>query len=235
MQGCSEYTKLQPCATFCEPYKPFLPEKTAEGDASLPDRVLVLDPEIGWEQHKFVIAQTLLYLPENQKQYWLDMMRIYELGVDSDPGFSDRLMFQNPISGKTYIARPYGRETLFGKSGYEKGIAARMLQYANALVVAAFKLENDPKKLAKWDFNGDGQPDLPIAKAQPDGTPVIQGARAIGQVTCDLNVDQGCVPLRCEQVAACTKLQNYVEVLFLMRQAISAYGLTDFHKKGIYD
>ncbi|MBL8917486.1 MAG: hypothetical protein JNJ54_01380, partial [Myxococcaceae bacterium] len=39
-----------------------------------PDETVVIDPQVGWEQQKFLIAWTLLYLPENQQQQWLNQM-----------------------------------------------------------------------------------------------------------------------------------------------------------------
>ena len=34
-----------------------------------------------------------MYLPENQQQQWIDMMRMWEFGVDSDPQFQTELNF----------------------------------------------------------------------------------------------------------------------------------------------
>ena len=69
-----------------------------------------IDPQVGWEQQKFLIVNTLMYLPENGKLNWLDQLRIWELGTDSDPGFASRITFEHP-SGRRYVAKAYPPET----------------------------------------------------------------------------------------------------------------------------
>src|SRR5690606_31994591 len=89
----------------------------------------VLDPLVGLEQQKFAILFSLIYLTDNQRVNWIDQMKIYEVGVDNDPGFPNRIEFHDP-DGRVYIAKTYGTETLYGKT-VQKGIAARVLEYAN--------------------------------------------------------------------------------------------------------
>jgi hypothetical protein len=213
-----------------------------------PEGYAVIDSQIGWEQQKHLIAQMLLYLPENSMQRWLEMMTIYELGVDPDPGADNRIEFHNPISGKIYVAHTYGTESIFGHDGLQKGIAARMLQYANSLVAAGFKLETDPDKVAP-DNDHDGQPDWPTVKHHPDGFPVIiADSRQIGAngslaaikqcdrslPATDPNYDPTCREIQCEESKACVKLQRYIETIFFLRQAIHAYGLDNIETKGVY-
>jgi hypothetical protein len=83
---------------------------------------VVVDPQIVWEQQKFMIAMTLQYLPENAQQRWLEQMGIWELGADTDPGFASRIELHLP-EGKTSIAHTYGRESVLGKS-VQRGSAA---------------------------------------------------------------------------------------------------------------
>ncbi len=80
-----------------------------------PATTIPVDPQVGYEEQKFLIAQTLLYLPENQKQNWLNLLGIWELGADTDPGFTNRIELHLP-DGKVYIARTYGTETIHGKT-----------------------------------------------------------------------------------------------------------------------
>ena len=94
--------------------------------AWVPANQVTLDPQVGWVQQKFLIAWTMLYLPENEKSQWLDMMRIWELGKNSDPGFNNRIEFHDP-TGRTYIAKTLAKESIFGKSVH-KGVAARVLE-----------------------------------------------------------------------------------------------------------
>jgi len=128
---------------------------------------VVLDPQVDWEQQKFLIAMTLLYLPENQKQNWINMMRIWELGVDADPGFANRIEFHDP-SGKVYVAKTFGKEVIFGKT-VQKGIAARVLEYANELLQAAYVVDDGP------DLDADGTPDWYIPTMNPStGQPAVK-------------------------------------------------------------
>src|SRR5262249_1442528 len=36
-----------------------------------------IDPQVGWEEQKFLIAWTMMYLPENQQRTWLDQIDIW--------------------------------------------------------------------------------------------------------------------------------------------------------------
>ena len=104
----------------------------------------VIDPQVGWEQQKFALIQSLIYLPENNRTNWLDQMRVYEMGVNADPGFENRIEFHNP-DGHIYVAQTYGTEVLYGKT-VQRGIAARVLEYANELLQAARRHRSDRQR-----------------------------------------------------------------------------------------
>src|SRR5262245_57046159 len=108
--------------------------------------VTPVDPLIGWEQQKFLIAWTYVYLPENQKRFWLDRLELKELGQDANPDWDTRIELHLP-GGSTYLARGYGSEDIMGHT-VQKGIAARVLEYANKLMSQAYT--------GKWyDKNGE--------------------------------------------------------------------------------
>ncbi len=201
-----------------------------------PANTAVLDPQVDWEQQKFLIAYTLLYLPENQQQWWLQQMNVWELGSDSDPGFANRLEFHDP-TGKIYIAKTFGKETIFGKP-VQKGIAARVLEYANELMDQAYVTTPGP------DLDGDNKPDWFVPVFNDDGTPKVKydegvvAVEAIGpniyEVTkegCNEEDNSKCI---CSDNRACIKLSKYVELPFFFRQAMAAYGLADPSMRGIY-
>ncbi len=214
-----------------------VPGGTGDGfsDGHGPANVTVIDPQIGWEVQKFLIAWTLLYLPENQQQGWMDMMRIWELGKDADPGFENRIELHWPY-GKVYIAKTFGKETVFGRQ-VERGISGRVLEYANELMVQAFETTDGP------DLNGDGTPDWYVPVLNPEtGEPLvlwdpsvklIQGGYEYpnGTDECNVDVSAGCT---CAANRACTQLKEYVEVPFFLRQTLDAYDLMDPQTKGIY-
>ncbi len=201
-----------------------------------PANTIAIDPQVDWEQQRFLIAWTLLYLPENQQQSWLDMMRIWELGQDADPGFTtaQRVEFHNP-AGKVYVAKTFGTETLFGRT-VQRGIAARVVEYANELLQEAY--ETDPIADAsghvygyevRTDANG-----MPIVKFDPTFTNKINDqGQLVPLVTpgCDSTDNSKCT---CNDNHACLKLQRYVEIPFFLRQALSTYHLHNPGMRGTY-
>ncbi len=201
--------------------------------SSAPSASVPVDPQVGWEQQKFLIALTLLYLPENQQQQWLNMMGIWELGADTDPGFPNRIELHLP-HGKVYIAKTFGKETVLGKS-VQKGIGARMLQWGNELLQKAYDVENGP------DLDGDGAADW-VRPRLVNGRPAIKydptvktvtpaGGLVSGRPGCDATDNSQCT---CSSNKACLELSRYEEVPFFMRQAMRDYGLADPSMKGIY-
>ncbi|MCB9588564.1 MAG: zinc-dependent metalloprotease [Polyangiaceae bacterium] len=182
---------------------------------NVPEVSRALDPQIGWEQQKFLIAWTLIYLPENQKTRWLDQMGIWSLGADSDPGFDNRIEFHMP-TGEVYIARTYGSETFcFGKttSGspacktVQRGIGARILEYANELLNAAYQTTEVDHNGVTWY--------VPVMDSVT-GQPLLKSGTS------------------CESSAACLKLVDFVSVPDFMRQAMHDFGMADPSMKGIY-
>ncbi len=179
-----------------------------------PGGTVAIDPQIGWEVQKFLIAWTLAYIPADQKANWIDMMRIYRIGENADPTIDNRIEWEDPVSGTSYYARTYGKECLFGvvdakavsdadkgasctASGgqwVQKGIAARVLEYSNFLTSKGYLA--DPAYAATNGFNDKGRF---MFKKQPDGTPIVVGDPALQVITasggvgassktCDLNV-----------------------------------------------
>jgi hypothetical protein len=212
-----------------DPFHPRAPENTA-----------VLDPEVGWEQQKFLIAWTMLYLPENQKMNWLDLLRLYQLGADPYPVIEQRLEFHSP-DGKIYIAKTFGKEVIFGKT-VQRGIAARVLEWANELLAAAYVLEEDPDRVAP-DLDGDGEPDWPVPAPGDDGQLVVKWDQSLalydaegtahpeGLPGCNADDYSECT---CSANRACMALQRYVSVPAYLREAVAAYQLGEPDMRGVY-
>jgi hypothetical protein len=199
-----------------------------------PANSLAIEPQVGWEQQKFLIAWTLLYLPENQQQTWLNQLGIWEVGADTDPAFPNRIELHLP-NGKVYVAKTFGKETIMGKN-VQKAPAARILEWANTLLNKAYVCTGAP------DADGDGQPDWyiptltagnPTVKFDPLVKVVdpISGAIVSGRPGCNSTDNSSCT---CTSNNACIELQKYEEVPFFMRQAMRDYGLADPTMKGIY-
>ena len=170
----------------------------------------VVDPQIGWEQQRFALFFSLIYLPENGRTNWTDQIRIYDVAEDGDPGFDNRIEFHNP-DGKSYVAQTYGTEVLFGKT-VQKGIGARVLEYANELnakaVVTAPVLRGTVQVGIKPVLNATGQVQY-LESGQPSKS--------------------------CDNSRDCLKMRNYTNMPKLVHDASGWFGRTRFGgPKGVY-
>ena len=181
----------------------------------------VVEPQVGWEQWKWLIAQTLLYLPENAKNEWIDLLGIWEIGADQDPAFPNRIEL-HLADGRIYVARTYGTEIIFGRQ-VQRGVAARMLEYANELMFNAY--ECDPTE-TRWCiplYDVDGEP---IIKHDPEiTTDVVQDQ-------CTEFNNAGCT---CQSNRACQALERYAPLMAFLRQSMRDFRMADASMQGIYD
>ena len=211
-------------------------------DPRTPDNVVPLSGQIGWNQQKFLIAMTLLYLPANQRDDWLNQIAVWQLGTDPDPAFANRIEFHDP-NGKIYVAKRMGKETIFGKT-VERGIAARVLEYANSLLVQAYETDPGP------DLDNDQKPDWYIPRVDP-GTGKINVLHDSTMQFVDeasgtfVNTIPGCdgndknngednTKCPCSANLSCKALNDYAALPNYLRQALDAYNY-DISKQGIYD
>ncbi len=184
----------------------------------VPVNTVAVDSQIGWEQQKFLIAWTLLYLPENQMQDWVNQLRVYDLGTDADPTFENRIELHHP-EAPVYVARTYGREDIFGKT-VQKGIAARVLEYADSLLAKSYET-------AEVDIDDDGIADWHEPMLNGSGMPVVlydpRMDYPANPEACNASDNSGCV---CEDNRTCVLLKEYLSVPAYLRQAIEALGIT---------
>ncbi len=204
----------------------FVPQNLGNDPSPAVGSIAVLDSEVNWEQWKFLIAQTLLYLPENAKQNWINQLGIWEVGADTDPGFTNRIELHLP-DGKVYVARTYGTETIRGVK-VQRGIGARILEWANVLVARAYVTTTvvsatDPA--TQWY--------LPAFNT--DGTPHVKFDNFV-QLTvnpkCSTADDTGCT---CTANAACIQLEKYASVPVYLRQSLHDFRMADATMKGVYE
>lgn len=170
----------------------------------------VVDSQVGFEQQKFAIIFSLIFLPENARTNWLDQMRIYDLSKDSDPGFENRIEFHDP-DGKVYVAQTFGTETIFGKT-VQRGIGARVLEYANSLLAKA--VETEPVK------RGDRDVGL-RAKLTAGNVKYLNGTTPVET---------------CAQSKYCMKMKDYTAIPKLMYELETQLGFGRFGGwlKGVY-
>jgi hypothetical protein len=194
-------------------------------DPDDPD-VWVLESQVGWEQQKFLIAYTLLFLPENAKQHWINQLRVWEIGLDTDPEIPSnaRIEFHDP-EGRKYVARTFGKEILFGKE-VQKGIAARVLEYANELLEKAYEttpVDIDGDGVAEWYKPVYDSYGMPKVKYDP-GTIYFNeaggGDTSLAPADCSATDNSGCT---CEANRFCVELRGYSELPFYLREVMGTY------------
>jgi hypothetical protein len=170
-----------------------------------------LEPQWGWEQQKFVVLWAYLYLPSSEVFDWSDMMRVYRSGSDQDPAFpaADRVEWRDPLSGIRYTAKRYGNETILGKS-YDKGIAAKMIQWANHLTEQAYELNAS-------------QPFDPVTGA---ANVVLDPVTKTPKVKRDpsIAVPPSATTISCDDNTACQRLRYYRGLLDYTRDTAARLG-----------
>jgi len=138
-----------------------------------PAESLAVDPEVGFEVHKFITFFSMLNLPESWKLNWVDMMRVWVVGVDTLPGFPDAetIAWRDPQSGQLYIAHSYGTEEIDGKT-VQRGIAARVLEWMNVLTAQAYEIDSvnpdtGEQTVRRYTDNTDCPPGVNYCTGQP--------------------------------------------------------------------
>jgi hypothetical protein len=171
----------------------------------------VIDPQIGYEQQKFAMLLSWIYLPDNQRTNWADQMEIWNSNAPDLINFENRIEFHNP-DGQIYVAKTFGTETLFGKV-VQKGIGARVLEYANSLLVKGVVTE-------------------PIVNKSG----VTIGHRAVLDAGGKVQYRNGAAAAAtCQNSKECTKMQNYASIPKLMSEASRWFGSTHLTGlKGVY-
>jgi hypothetical protein len=111
-------------------------------DSATPTESIAVDPEVGFEVHKFITFFSMLNLPESWKLNWVDLMRVWQVGVETPPAFpaEETVAWRDPQSGQLYLAHRYGTEQIDGKT-VERGIAARVLEWMNTLTAQAYSVD----------------------------------------------------------------------------------------------
>jgi hypothetical protein len=180
---------------------------------------------------------TVSFVKANQKTNWTDMLRIWRLGENAAPDVTPRIEWQDPGSGEIYYAHASGTECLFGDATnncaggqiVQKGIAARVLEYANHLTANGYEL--DVAGYPPAGFNANGRA---MFVRQPDGTAVVRSDPAIKNITstgalapttdCDQNVTPSCTPLTVDQNHFAQELASYKSVPDYLWQTEAVYG-----------
>jgi hypothetical protein len=188
--------------------------------ATAPTTSLPVDPELGFEVQKFVLFYSYVYLPANEKNDWLDMLRVFRLGGDVNPTFdaSSLVEWVDPQTGFHYIAKRFGNEQMMG-TAYDKGIGAKMIQWANTLAARAYA-PADPAQpfdaqTGRFNYKMDAS-GQPVVLADPNFPPD------------DPN------NVRCDENTACVQLRNYRGVIDYSRDLGKRFGVAYPCLNGIF-
>lgn len=200
-------------ARFCWPrdglYVCQAPDGSDVAGGGGPLASIPVEPQLGYETQKFALFWAYVYLPSSQVLDWMDMLRIYKTGSDLAPDYlpAQRVAFRDPQSGLLYSAKRYGDEQLVGKT-YDKGIAAKMIQWANTLAARAYEVDEE--------------------------TPVDPETGALNYVLDEQGsprvlADESIVPtdpakLTCEDNRACRELRRYRALLDFSRDVATLVG-----------
>ncbi|MBK8251160.1 MAG: hypothetical protein IPK82_00635 [Polyangiaceae bacterium] len=164
-------------------------------DQDSPPNSVAVDPQVGIEVQKWILYYSMLNLPENWKTDWVDQFRIYSVGSDTVPDLptENAIWWKDPVSGTLYIARRHGTETIFGKT-VEKGVAARMLAWANLLTSKAYEVDSVDPVTGK------------VNVVFENGEPKVKGG------------------VKCEDSPDCIRMRNYKTVVDFARQTAGTFG-----------
>ncbi|MCC6646211.1 MAG: hypothetical protein IT374_11635 [Polyangiaceae bacterium] len=128
-------------------------------------------PNIGYDQQLLAGIYAMLLAGEGTDMSLTNQMRVWVDGLDGPistqgiPDLTKQVRFTDPRTGFTYIARKYGSEDP-DRPTADRGMAARMLGYANALVANTYVVESDTpdqfgRPVLALDAQGQPQPKNP--------------------------------------------------------------------------
>ncbi len=200
---------------MCWPTNGLLTCSDIAGDslgAGAPAESVAIDPQLGYEIQKFIGFWSYVYLPGRQNYDWVDMMRIYQVGGTSNPDYlpEQSIEWRDPVSGLRYVARSYGDEQIFGKT-WDKGVAAKMLQWANTLTEKAYETDDvTPVDPVTGRVN---------VKLDADGNAMVK--TDINRTPSDPN------NLTCDDNSYCTQLREYRGLIDYMRTTAAYLGFPE--------
>lgn len=134
------------------------------------DESSLLFPNVSYRQQLGALVWGHVFSRLNTDLSLSNKLRIYVDGFQSQLNIPEnqQIRFYNPDSGFTYIARTYGREEIDGRM-VDRGIASRMLERANRMLMDAYEVEVDE----------DGEPlfdafHTPVLKVDEEGHAVLK-------------------------------------------------------------
>ncbi len=134
-----------------------------------PANTVIAFPNVGYSHEISGGIYTLLFSRFSTDMTLANKLRVRAEG-DAGPTIpaDRRLAFTDPNSGIRYLATTFGTETIQGRA-VERGVASRVLQHANELLAAAYKVQLDPATQEPvLDANGE-----PTLERDGGGAPIV--------------------------------------------------------------
>jgi len=134
------------------------------------DQSNLLFPNVSYRQQLGALVWGHVFSRLNTDLSLSNKLRIYVDGFQSQVNIPEdqQIRFYNPDSGFTYIARRYGQEEIDGRM-VDSGIASRMLERANLMLLEAYEVEEDEEGNTLYDsFH------TPVLKEDEEGHAVLK-------------------------------------------------------------
>ena len=162
-----------------------------------PATAKLVDPNYGFNEQLYAMVWGAMYFPTNWSNDWINEARITALASEqiSWPA-NETLAFFDPRTGITYRAHSTGTESVFGVT-HQRGVAARMLEWANRLVFFSY--------VAVTDVNGN-------AVLNADGTPKL------------ILDNKGRPQLDPQAASTAAALRKYVDNIDILRQLTATFS-----------
>lgn len=165
--------------------RPLMMDLTARTHApKRPTDALVVFPNVGYKQQLATAVNVALFSRLSTDMGLMNKMRVWLDGQDGQVSVpeAEQARYTDPTSGYTYVARKYGSEDIDGKL-VDRGIASRMLAHANAILAAAYEVDESvpsgPSAALSSTRDAFGRPRLVRDAA---GQPIVKSPELAGQL-----------------------------------------------------
>jgi hypothetical protein len=147
---------------------------------------MLVDPNYAFNEQLYAMVWGSMFFPTTWSASWIHDARIAVLASDqADWPANETYAFYHPATGLTYRAHAAGSEDVLGHT-VQKGTGARMLAWANQIVMAAYLVETDAST-GDPIINPDGTPAL---KLDAEGKPIKNAANPGADLVLQKFVDQ---------------------------------------------
>lgn len=142
-----------------------------------PGNAKLIDPDFAFNEQLYAMVWGAMYFPTTWSQSWIDEARLAVYADEAVWPNDQVYAFHDPVSAMTYKAHQVGTETVLGTTR-QKGVGARMIQWANRLAALAYVVALDGSGDPRLNSDGSLQYELD-ANNRPQLNPDNPGADAV--------------------------------------------------------